>query len=61
MVTGAEQAIPHTIPFVMTLDESFDVGVDTRTLVDDNDYQMPYRLAGTLDKLRTPGSLASSV
>ena len=32
-VDGAEvakQAIPHTIPFLATIDESFDVGVDTR-------------------------------
>jgi arylsulfatase len=25
------KTIPHTIPFLMTIDESFDVGVDTRT------------------------------
>ena len=24
----------------------FDVGVDTRTFVDDNDYQVPFRLTG---------------
>ena len=29
--------IPHTIPSLMMIDESFDVGVDTRTGVDDND------------------------
>ena len=34
----AKQAIPHTIPFLMTIDESFDVGIDTRTAVDDKDY-----------------------
>ena len=27
--------MPHTIPFLMTIDETFDVGVDTRTPVDD--------------------------
>ena len=47
----AEQAIPHTIPFLVTIDESFDVGVDTRTPVDDKDYQVPFRFTGTLDKL----------
>ena len=35
----------------MTIDETFDVGVDTRTPVDDNDYQVPFRFTGKLDKL----------
>jgi arylsulfatase A-like enzyme len=48
---AAKQAIPHTIPFVATIDESFDVGIDTRSPVDDNDYHVPFRFTGTLDKL----------
>jgi hypothetical protein len=47
----ARKTIPHTIPSIMTIDESFDVGVDTRTGVDDNDYQPPFRFTGKLDKL----------
>ncbi|MBY5349468.1 arylsulfatase [Rhizobium leguminosarum] len=47
----ASKTIPHTIPFVETIYETFDVGVDTRTGVDDNDYQPPYRFNGKLDKL----------
>ena len=47
----ARKSIPHTIPFLMTIDESFDVGVDTRTGVDDDDYQPPFRFTGKLDKL----------
>jgi hypothetical protein len=47
----ATQTIPHTIPFLMSIDETFDVGVDTRTPVDDNDYQVPFRFTGKLDKL----------
>ena len=47
----ARKTIPHTIPALMTFDESFDVGVDTRTGVDDNDYQPPFRFTGKLDKL----------
>jgi hypothetical protein len=43
--------IPHTIPALMTIDESFDVGVDTRTGVDDKDYKPPFRFTGKLDKL----------
>ena len=45
------KTIPHTIPFLISVDESFDVGVDTRYGVDDNDYQPPFRFTGKLDKL----------
>jgi hypothetical protein len=34
----------------MALDESFDIGADTRTLVDDS-YKLPFRFTGTIDKL----------
>jgi len=47
----ARKQIPHTIPFLMTIDETFDVGVDLRTPVDDKDYKVPFRFTGTLDKL----------
>jgi arylsulfatase len=47
----ARKTVPHTIPALMTIDESFDVGVDTRTGVDDKDYQPPFRFTGKLDKL----------
>src|SRR5438128_5231157 len=47
----ARQTIPHTVPALFTIDESFDVGVDTRTGVDDKDYQLPFRFTGKLDKL----------
>ena len=47
----ANKTIPHTIPFVETIYETFDVGVDTRTPVDDNDYQPPFRFTGKIDKL----------
>jgi hypothetical protein len=47
----ANQKIAHTIPFLMAIDETFDVGVDTRTPVDDKDYQVPFRFTGKLDKL----------
>jgi hypothetical protein len=45
------KTIPHTIPFLMSIDETFDVGIDTRTPVDDKDYQVPFRFSGTLNKL----------
>jgi arylsulfatase len=47
----ATKTIPHTIPFVETIYETFDVGVDTRTGVDDSDYQPPFRFAGKIDRL----------
>jgi arylsulfatase len=47
----ARKTVPHTIPALMTIDESFDVGVDTRTGVEDKDYKPPFRFTGKLDKL----------
>ena len=46
----ARKKIEHTIPLLMTIDETFDVGVDTRTGVDDS-YKLPFRFTGTIDKL----------
>jgi arylsulfatase A-like enzyme len=43
--------MPYSIPFLVSFDESFDVGIDTRYGVDDNDYQPPFRFTGKLDKL----------
>jgi arylsulfatase len=47
----AVKQVPRTIPFLMTIDETFDIGVDTRTPVDDKDYQVPFRFTGKLAKL----------
>jgi arylsulfatase len=47
----AEKQVPHTIPFAMTVDETFDVGMDLRTPVDDKDYQVPFRFTGKISKL----------
>jgi arylsulfatase len=46
----ARKTIPHTIPLMMTIDETFDIGIDTRTAVDDS-YELPFRFTGTIDKL----------
>jgi hypothetical protein len=46
----ARKTIAHTIPLMMTADETFDVGVDTRTPVDDS-YKVPFRFNGTINKL----------
>jgi arylsulfatase len=47
----ATRTIPHTAPFLLTTDETFDVGVDTCTPVDDNDYRVPFPFSGKLEKV----------
>jgi arylsulfatase len=43
--------LPKTIPFLIPADETFDVGEDTRTGVNDLDYQVPFRFTGKINKL----------
>ena len=47
----ATQAMPHTIPLILQWDESFDVGSDTLTGVNDADYKPPFPLTAKLNKL----------
>ena len=42
---------PHTIPFALEASETFDVGSDTGTGVDDADYQTPFAFDGKLNSL----------
>ncbi|MET0166703.1 MAG: arylsulfatase [Vicinamibacterales bacterium] len=44
-------SVPKTIPFLMPADETFDVGSDLRTPVNDQDYQVPFRFNGKIDKV----------
>ena len=46
------KSIGHTIPAILTIDETLDIGSDTRTSVDDADYQVPFRFTGTIGKVR---------
>jgi arylsulfatase A-like enzyme len=46
----ARKTMKHSIPLLMTMDETFDVGADTRTPVDDS-YEVPFRFTGTINKL----------
>jgi len=46
----SRKKIPHTIPLLMAIDETFDVGSDTRTAVNDS-YKLPFTFTGTIDKL----------
>lgn len=47
----ARHPIGHTIPLILQWDESFDIGADTGTPVDDKDYQCPFRFTGKLNRL----------
>ena len=44
-------AMPHTLPMILQWDESFDIGSDTLTGVNDADYQPPFTFTGKLNKL----------
>ena len=41
----------NSIAFLEVSDETFDVGVDTRSGVNDADYKVPFPFTGTIDKL----------
>jgi len=47
----ATQKQPNSIAFLQVSDETFDVGIDTRTGVNDKDYQVPFAFDGKIDKL----------
>jgi len=47
----ATRSMPRTIPVALTLDETFDVGLDTGTPVDDSDYQVPFAFTGRIVKI----------
>ena len=49
VVATGKQA--NSIAFLQVADETFDVGIDTRTGVNDKDYQVPFAFDGKLDKL----------
>ena len=43
--------MPKTLPMILQWDESFDVGSDTLTGVNDADYTPPFTLTAKLNKL----------
>ena len=47
----AVQKMDRTIPLTLPWDETFDIGADTGTPVDDKDYQVPFKLTAKLNKL----------
>ena len=47
----ATRTLPKTMPMILQWDESFDVGSDTETGVNDADYLPPFTFTGKLNKL----------
>ena len=47
----ATEKMEHTIPLILQWDESLDIGSDTGTPVNDDDYSTPFAFTGKLDKI----------
>ena len=47
----ATKKMERTVPLILQWDETFDVGADTGTPVDGQDYQVPFAFTGMLSKL----------
>jgi len=47
----ATETMDHTIPIIFTVEETFDIGADTGSPVDDQDYQVPFNFTGKIEKL----------
>ena len=45
------QTLERTIPILLPIDETFDIGSDTGTSINDRDYQVPFRFTGKIDTL----------
>lgn len=45
------QRLDRTVPLTLPWDETFDIGSDTGTPVDDHDYQVPFKFTGKIDRL----------
>jgi arylsulfatase len=47
----AQRSLPKMLPFIWAWYETFDIGLDTGTSVDDADYQAPFPFTGELQKI----------
>lgn len=47
----AQHDMDHSIPFMLNLDEGLDIGSDTLTSVNDEDYRTPFAFAGKFSKI----------
>jgi len=49
---GEPKELKHTVPLFFTISETFDIGDDLRTGVNDLAYQLPFAFTGTIDTLK---------
>lgn len=49
--TVSTQKLARTVPLTLPWDETFDIGQDTGTPVDDRDYKIPFAFNGTIGRL----------
>jgi arylsulfatase len=47
----ATQKMERTVPLILPIDETFDIGSKTGTPVDDRDYQIPFTFTGQINRL----------
>jgi arylsulfatase A-like enzyme len=47
----ATEKMQHTLPFILQWDEALDIGSDTGSPVDDDDYATPFTFTGKLEKI----------
>jgi arylsulfatase len=47
----ATQTMEKSIPLIFAVDETFDIGSDTGSSVDDQDYKVPFTFTGKIDKV----------
>ncbi len=45
------QKLERTIPIMLPIDETFDIGKKSGTPIDDRDYQTPFAFTGKIDRL----------
>jgi len=50
--TLATKKMEQTVPIILPIDETFDVGEDSGTPLDDKDYQVPFTFTGKVNKVR---------
>jgi hypothetical protein len=50
-VSARTLRMPKTVPFILPPCETFDVGIDLRSGVNDLDYQSPFRFNGKINKV----------
>jgi arylsulfatase len=47
----ATETMERTVPLILPIDETFDIGSKTGTPIDDADYQVPFAFTGKINKL----------